>query len=143
MLPSGAGTDATHSAPPGVDDLATLVAGIARTGVRAGLTVTGPAVALDDGPGLAVYRLVQESMTNALKHAAASAIDVRLEYGPERLRVVVSDDGRPAASEDEPGHGLAGMRERIEAYGGRVCAGPRTGGGFEVEAVLPLTVAAS
>lgn len=126
------------ASPPGVADLPTLVAGMSQAGVRVTLGVTGLAVPLDEGRDLAAYRIVQESLTNALKHAAPTAIEVRLDYSPDRLCVTVTDDGGPSPSDGGGGHGLAGMRERVEAYGGAMTAGPCTTGGFAVEATLPL-----
>lgn len=128
---------------PGVQDLPTLVAGITQTGVHVGVSVAGREVALDDGRGLAVYRMVQESLTNALKHANATAIEVRLDYADDALHVVVSDNGRPTRPDPEVGHGLTGMRERVAAYGGTVDVGCRTDGGFAVEAVVPYPQATS
>ena len=88
---------------------------------------------------LAAYRVVQESLTNVLRHAAARRAEVALAYGDDALVVTVSDDGRgsdPTARAG--GHGLAGMRERVTVLGGRLDAGPRDGGGFAVRARLPL-----
>jgi signal transduction histidine kinase len=85
-----------------------------------------------------VYRIVQEALTNVLKHAgnARAAVDVVCDDG--EVRVVIVDDGRGVNGRaDGSGHGLLGMRERVAVYGGTLRAGPRTGGGFEVRAVLP------
>jgi signal transduction histidine kinase len=133
-------TASGDASPPGVADLPTLVAGMSQAGVRVTIAVTGDEVSLDEGRDLAAYRIVQESLTNALKHAAPTTIEVRLDYSSDRLAIAVTDDGRPTGTETGSGHGLAGMRERVEAYGGEVTAGPRAAGGFAVEATLPLAV---
>jgi signal transduction histidine kinase len=124
----------------GLDQLDDLVAGVRAAGVPVTLTVHGTdaprPVALD----LAAYRVVQEGLTNVIKHAGAGAqarVDVVQE--PGRLRVCVRDDGRGAASPDDGrGHGLAGMRERVAVHDGTLTAGPHPHGGFEVLATLPL-----
>jgi signal transduction histidine kinase len=96
------------------------------------------------GLGLAAYRIVQEALTNTLKHAGAGRVVVTVEYGAEQLRVEVRDDGRrshrPAG---RGGHGLPGMRERAAVYGGVLEAGPEPGGGFAVRARLPIERALS
>jgi signal transduction histidine kinase len=94
---------------------------------------------------VAAYRVVQEALTNVLRHAAARRAEVALDYGPDALVVTVSDDGRGgtgASGPDRPsGHGLAGMRERVTILGGSLDAGPRAEGGFAVRARLPLASA--
>jgi signal transduction histidine kinase len=114
-------------------------------GTAARLIVSGAPVALDPGVELAAYRIVQEALTNARRHAPGAAVDVELRYGEEVLLVRIRDNG-PGPS-DEPsgaargpagGHGLAGMRERAAAAGGRLHTGPDAGGGFLVEATLPI-----
>ena len=116
----------------------------------AGLTVTcaveGTQRQLPGGADLAAYRIVQESLTNARKHAGpVAAANVLLRYSPDALVLEISDDGwgdlGGAALPGAPGHGLTGMRERVTTYGGSVTAGPRAGGGYEVVATLPLTPA--
>jgi signal transduction histidine kinase len=94
---------------------------------------------LAEGQSLSAYRAVQEALTNVLKHAGPQArATVRLTYGGEGLHIQVTDDGRGAAAAgDGDGHGLAGMRERLAMYGGRVEAGPAPGGGWRVAADLP------
>jgi signal transduction histidine kinase len=112
-------------------------------GTTARLIVSGPPVGLDPGVELAAYRIVQEALTNARRHAPGAAVDVELRYSDEALRLRIRDNG-PGPS-DEPsgpagpagGHGLAGMRERAAAVGGRLRTGPAAGGGFLVEATLP------
>jgi signal transduction histidine kinase len=108
----------------------------ARLSANARLIVSGPPVPLDPGVELAAYRIVQEALTNARRHAPGAAVDVELRYGRE-LRVRIRDNGPGPAN--LAGHGLAGMRERAAAVGGTLRAGPvDTVGGFLVEAVLPV-----
>ncbi|MGC4940035.1 sensor histidine kinase [Kribbella sp. DT2] len=103
---------------------------------RAVLTETGERRAVPPDVELAVYRIVQESLTNTVKHAHARQVDVRLAWGPT-LEVTVTDDGNGPVATNTGGHGLVGIRERAAACGGTAQAGPRPGGGFEVRAVLP------
>jgi signal transduction histidine kinase len=106
-------------------------------------TLAGTPRELPDGAELAAYRVVQESLTNTRKHAGlAASAAVTLRYEPDGLTVEVTDDGMATTSGEPAGHGLAGMRERIEMYGGTVQAGPLPGGGFRVLARLPCDGAA-
>lgn len=100
----------------------------------------GQAAPLPPTTGLAVYRLVQESLTNVRKHARGQAADVRLRWSAARLEIDVSNDGLPARPRSD-GFGLIGMRERITAVGGRVEAGPKPRGGWRVRAEIPLSQA--
>ncbi len=105
------------------------------------LIVSGPVTTLDPGVELAAYRIVQEALTNARRHAPGAAVDVDLCYGADALRLRIRDNG-PAGGSTDPGphgHGLLGMRERAQAAGGQLRAGPAAGGGFLVEAKLPAT----
>jgi signal transduction histidine kinase len=105
-------------------------------GVR--LIVSGPVKQLDHGIELTAYRIVQEALTNARRHAPGAAIDVELRFDDDEVRVRVFDNGPgPPVEDGTAGHGLAGMRERAAMVGGRVTAGPGPGAGFLVEAVLP------
>lgn len=104
------------------------------------LIVSGPVTSLDPGTELAVYRLVQEALTNARRHAAGAAVDVELRFGTDCLRVRVRDNGPGEAGVS--GHGLLGMRERAQAVGGSLRAGPADGGGFLVEALVPVAAGA-
>ena len=90
---------------------------------------------------LCAYRIVQEGLTNALKHAGPAHAEVLLRYAPRALDVEIRDDGggHARANGDGAGHGLIGMRERVALYGGALDAGPRDGGGFEIRARLPVT----
>jgi signal transduction histidine kinase len=122
---------------PGLEQLGTLVEHVRRAGLPVGLTVDGEAAPLPAGLDLCAYRIVQEGLTNALKHAGAGArAEVRVAYAPEALEIDVRDDGRGGAV-DGAGHGLIGMRERVALYGGELAAGPRPEGGFGVHARLP------
>ncbi|MGY1759726.1 sensor histidine kinase [Geodermatophilus sp. SYSU D00879] len=124
---------------PGLDDLAAVVEQVRAAGLPTSLTVTGRPAPLVAGAQLAVHRLVQEALTNTLRHArGARSAAVRLDWRDGELAVEVTDDGDPAAPPGRPGHGLVGMRERVAAWDGAVVAGPRPGGGWRVAAVLPL-----
>jgi signal transduction histidine kinase len=100
--------------------------------------VEGDAVPLSRAVDLSAYRIVQEGLTNALKHAKASRADVTVRYDPEDLELEVRDDGVGASSNDGLGHGLVGIQERVKIYGGEMSAGPGQGGGFVLNARLPL-----
>ncbi|MEU7873646.1 sensor histidine kinase [Dactylosporangium sp. NPDC049140] len=120
---------------PGLDDLDALVDGVRAAGVQVELSREGTPGPWGPGAGLAVYRIVQEALTNTLKHAGPHAkAEVRIRYGERRADLTVLDDGggRPAPA----GHGLTGMRERAAVYGGQIEAGPRPGPGWRVEAHL-------
>ena len=142
--------DAEREPLPRLERLPALVDEARAAGLAGELEVEGAPVDLPAGLELAAYRLIQEALTNVRKHAPTARVLVRLGYEPERLWIEVSDDGGPsgavhhvAQSAADLGHGLIGMRERVQLYGGRMQAGPMPGGGFRVEAVLPLSVAAS
>ncbi|GIH79956.1 hypothetical protein Plo01_63850 [Planobispora longispora] len=108
------------------------------SGTGARLILSGSPVTLDPGVELAAYRIVQEALTNARRHAPGAAVDVELHYTGDGLRLLVRDNGPgPAAAAPYAGHGLSGMRERAAAIGGELRAGPAAGGGFLVEARLP------
>jgi len=128
--------DTTTRAPqPGIDQLDELIAQVRATGLAASLTVSGRPFALPTTAQLAVYRVVQEALTNVLKHAEAPhRAQVNLRYEESELRVDVIDDGAPAVLDPNrpSGHGLAGMRERAALFGGEVAAGPVAGGGWRV-----------
>jgi signal transduction histidine kinase len=112
------------------------------SGIR--LIVSGPMAALDPGVELAAYRIIQEALTNARRHAEGAAVDVELHYTAEALRLRVRDNGPGPPPETSPGgHGLLGMRERAAAVGGELRAGDGNGGGFVVEAVLPVAAEAA
>jgi signal transduction histidine kinase len=131
---------ATFAPSPGVAEIPQLVAQAREAGMRAALTVEGPALPVPGGLSVAVYRIVQEALTNVRKHAGPNVVaEVSLRYSQNELLLRVTDDGRSTASGgQDAGHGLAGMCERAALYGGTVRSGPRPGGGFEVTARLPL-----
>jgi signal transduction histidine kinase len=108
------------------------------SGARCRLIISGIPVTVDPGVGLAAYRIVQEALTNARRHAPGAAVDVELRYGEDELRLVIRDNGPgPQPAAPAGGHGLHGMRERATAVGGELHAGAASVGGFLVEARLP------
>ena len=135
---------ASRRPQPGLGQLTELVDG-AREASAAGvrLIVAGPVTPLDPGVELAGYRIVQEALTNARRHAPGAAVDVELRYSPGSLRLRVRDNGPGPAGGPDGRHGLAGMRERAFAVGGSLYAGSAPGGGFLVEALLPAGTAAA
>ena len=135
--------DADPTQPtPGTAQLETLIAGARQAGLETTFTVTGEQVPLPAAVDLAAYRIVQESLTNAIRHAGPATAAVSLGYHHDELRIDVTDTGRgqsvSAAAGQSGGHGLAGMRERAAAVGGTVETGPGPGGGFRVAARLPF-----
>ena len=133
------GTDELELTPqPGLGNLAPLLDEVRSAGLAVTLHIEGEAVALPPAIDLSAYRIVQEGLTNALKHARASSADVVLRYAPEELRIEVRDDGRGAATPDGMGHGLVGVRERVTLFGGEMSAGPADGEGFVLRTRLPL-----
>ncbi|NUR95816.1 MAG: sensor histidine kinase [Kribbellaceae bacterium] len=128
---------------PGVSSLPELIDNVRDAGLAVEYTVTGEPRELPALLGLTAYRIVQEGLTNTLKHAGPGArTSVTLDFGREMLTVVVTDDGRGAgvAPSTDPGHGLVGMRQRVSVSGGTVSAGPKAGGGYEVIARLPYNL---
>jgi signal transduction histidine kinase len=139
--PAGTG-DAPFHDVAGLDALAATTTG---AGLPTRVVVSGPARSLPPAVGRAAYRIVQEALTNALRHAGPASAVVSLRYEPDRIVVEVRDDGRGRAAragEVEPGsgHGIAGMRERALALGGELEAGSSRLGGFRVSASLPVGV---
>jgi signal transduction histidine kinase len=143
---------------PGICDLARLADTVREAGVPARLAVTGDTVALPPAVGLTVYRIVQEALTNVVKHAPGAEADVRVHAGPDGVRITVADSGPPGgpssvgpsvgpsvgravAAGDH--HGIVGMRERAAAFGGTLKAGPRPGGGYQVAAFIPAPAQAT
>jgi signal transduction histidine kinase len=100
--------------------------------------VEGEAVPLPRAVDLSAYRIVQEGLTNSLKHARASAADVTIRYGADEVELEVADDGAGPSGSDGRGHGLVGVGERVKIYGGEMTAGPGPDGGFVLTARLPL-----
>ena len=137
VLRDDAGAEVEHAPQPGLDRLSELLDSARDAGADVKLIVHGRVAPLPTGVDLAAYRIVQESLTNARRHAPGAAVEIELGYGEDRLRLCVRDDG-PGPSGGKGGHGLVGMRERAAAAGGSLRAGPADGGGFAVEAELPL-----
>jgi signal transduction histidine kinase len=133
-------SDQAELAPqPGLARLPELVEQVRAAGISVALHVEGDRQPVGAGVDLAAYRVVQEALTNTLKHAHASIADVRVRYEGDQLQLVVADDGVGAAANgSNGGHGLIGMRERVGLYGGRLETGAGAGGGFVVRAELPL-----
>jgi signal transduction histidine kinase len=133
------------SPQPGVHDVNGLVDQLRETGLQVQLWIEGESRSLSPGVDLAAFRLVQEALTNTLKHAGPQARAwVRIQYADRQLEIEVEDDGRGLVAglgrAGGNGHGLVGMRERVALYGGDLRIGPRSGGGFEVRARFPLEV---
>jgi signal transduction histidine kinase len=126
---------------PSLEHVGRLVEQAREAGLSVELRVEGDPQPLPAGVDLTAYRLVQEGLTNALKHARAERAQVVVRYGDGDLEVTVSDDGRGAGSGDGGGHGLVGMRERVAVFGGELEAGPRAEGGYRLRAKLPVVPA--
>jgi signal transduction histidine kinase len=124
---------------PSLEHVERLVEKAREAGLPVDLRVEGEPVELPAGVDLTAYRLVQEGLTNALKHARANRAEVLVNYGRRELEVTVSDDGRGVGNGDGGGHGLVGMRERVSVYGGELDAGPQPGGGYRLRARLPVS----
>ncbi|SDP08780.1 Signal transduction histidine kinase [Actinacidiphila guanduensis] len=128
----------SHQPQPGLARLDTLVAGVTAAGLPTGVVTEGRPCALPPAVDLAAYRIIQESLTNAVRHAGPATATVTITYGHRDVRLRVTDTGHgPQAARTSAGHGLIGMRERAAAAGGSLTAGPSHHGGFEVVAVLP------
>jgi len=128
---------------PGLADVATLVGQVAHAGLDATVVIDGDATQVPAAVGLSAYRIVQEALTNVIKHGGSTA-QVSLRCTPDELAVEVVDPGPDGPDRGQhvvsAGHGLIGMRERVAVFGGDFQAGPRPGGGFQVTARLPLGV---
>jgi len=124
---------------PSLDHLSRLVEQAREAGLPVELRIQGEAIQLPAGVDLTAYRLVQEGLTNVVKHAQATQAEVLVNYGDGYLEVTVQDDGQGLGNGDGGGHGLVGMRERVLVYGGELDAGPQQGGGYRLRAKLPLT----
>jgi len=123
---------------PSLEHVERLVEQAREAGLPVELRVEGDAVELPAGVDLTAYRLVQEGLTNALKHARATHAEVLVGYRDGAIEVTVSDDGKGVGNGDGGGHGLVGMRERVSVYGGELDAGPQPGGGYRLRARLPV-----
>jgi signal transduction histidine kinase len=152
--PDGTGEDALHvvqepgmteltaddlTPQPGLAQIPDLAERVRRTGLPIDLTVTGTPVPLPSGANLAAYRVVQEALTNTVKHAQGGSVQITITYSPTAVTIDVADTGGlpAAAMRLGGGHGLAGLRERLALYMGTLVAGKRPTGGFRVHAVLP------
>jgi signal transduction histidine kinase len=123
--------------PPTLDQLDRLVENFREAGLEVELRTGGDAGPLPPGLDLTAYRLVQEALTNTLKHAQATSAVVSVQYRPDVLVISVRDDGRGPDADAVPGNGLLGMQERVAVYGGRLTTGAAPGGGYELWAELP------
>ena len=123
---------------PGLDGLNALLDEVGRAGLPARLHVDGEPFPLPRGVDLSAYRIVQEGLTNALKHADASDADVTVRYRPDEVEIEVRDNGAGVAKTDGLGHGLVGVRERVKIYGGEMSAGTAPEGGFVLSTRLPI-----
>lgn len=134
------GTDLELAPQPGLDQLELLVGRVRDAGLPVDLTVAGAFRPLPPGLELAAYRVVQEALTNTVKHASGATAVVTVEYGPQWLRVEVTDTGGPpgAGTAAGSGRGLLGLRERLAVHDGTLHCGPRLTGGYRVEALIPL-----
>ncbi|MDQ3936209.1 MAG: histidine kinase [Actinomycetota bacterium] len=134
------GEEADLAPQPGLDGLDALLEQVGRAGLEVRLEVEGERRPLPRGLDLSAYRIVQEGLTNALKHARAKRADVLLRYGPGELEIEVRNDGdgRPAGDGGRPGYGLVGVGERVKVYGGEMSAQRLSDGGFLLSTRLPL-----
>ena len=128
---------------PGLDGLEALLDEVGRAGLPARLHVDGEPFPLPRGIDLSAYRIVQEGLTNALKHASASDADVTVSYRPDEVQIEIRDNGAGDATDDGLGHGLVGVRERVKIYGGEMSAGMAPQGGFVLSTRLPIDEGAS
>ena len=124
---------------PRLDDLPTLVSQVREAGLPVEFEVEGERRELPVGIELSAYRIVQEALTNALKHAGDAHASVHVRYGTDSLELEIVDDGAGVPTTvASGGHGLVGMRERVALYGGKLDAGRRPSGGFAVRVLLPI-----
>jgi signal transduction histidine kinase len=138
VLREDAQAEATRDPQPSLARLNELVETARGAGTPVTLTLEGAVATLPPGVDLCAYRILQEALTNVRRHAPGAAVDVELEYTADTLRLRVRDYGPGAVSPGLDGHGLLGMRERAVMVGGTLSAGPAEGGGFAVEALLPI-----
>ncbi|MFF9343652.1 MULTISPECIES: sensor histidine kinase [unclassified Streptomyces] len=128
----------------GLDGVGELVERVRAAGLDADVETAGDPAGVPAPVALAVYRIVQESLTNAVRHSGGTRVDVRLRYDAEAVRVEIADDGpakpggRPAGPSEGGGHGVSGMRERVSVLGGEFAVGPGERGGYTVRAVIPV-----
>jgi signal transduction histidine kinase len=132
------GDEAELVPQPGLEALDVLVKDVSRAGLPVQLHVDGQPFPLPRGIDLSAYRILQEGLTNALKHSRATNANVRVLYRPDELQLEVRDDGKGSSTSDGIGHGLVGIRERVKLYGGDMTAGPASEGGFVLSTRLPF-----
>ena len=133
------GDEAELGPQPGLDSLDSLREEIGRAGLPVELHVDGQPFPLPRGIDLSAYRIVQEGLTNALKHSRATKADVIVRYRPDEVQLEVRDNGVGSSTTDGLGHGLVGIRERVKIFGGDMTAGTANGGGFVLNTRLPLS----
>jgi signal transduction histidine kinase len=133
------GDEAELVPQPGLDGLDSLREEVARAGLPVELHVDGEPFPLPRGIELSAYRIVQEGLTNVLKHARATKADITVRYRPGEVQLEVRDDGVGSSTTDGLGHGLVGIRERVKIFGGEMSAGSTNGGGFVLSTRLPLS----
>ncbi len=134
-------SEETGRAPqPGLHDLGALVQRITDAGVDVKVQTEGERIELPAGVDLAAYRILQEALTNVLRHARATSANIRITYTPSAIRLEVTDDGIGPPTDGRPidGHGLEGMQERAALLGGKLTCGPASGRGYKLQAMLPL-----
>ena len=123
---------------PSLDSLELLLAQVREAGLPVELVIEGERRELPPGVDLSAYRIVQEALTNALKHAGPAQASVRVCYAPDGLELEIADTGAGVSNGGGSGHGVIGMRERVAVFGGELASGPQSGGGYAVRARLPL-----
>jgi signal transduction histidine kinase len=138
VMRTGDESPAALSPQPGLEHVDRLIAQVEEAGLPVTLRVEGIRPELSPGVDLSAYRIVQEGLTNALKHGKGAHAEVLIRYVDSRVQLEIADDGPGRPATDGLGHGLVGMRERVALYGGTLEAGPRNGGGFLLRAELPV-----
>jgi signal transduction histidine kinase len=138
VLRADEGPVESRESSPGLEQLDELVAGARAAGLEVRHGVYGEPRPVPQGVALSAYRVVQEALTNVVKHAAARSAEVRVRYLDQALEIEVTDDGRGLARSGDGGFGLVGMRERVAVHGGELEAGPRRDVGYRVRASLPV-----
>jgi signal transduction histidine kinase len=143
VMRTGEEAPATLAPQPGLQHLERLVAQVEEAGLPVTLRIEGERPELPPGVDLSAYRIVQEGLTNALKHAPGSHAEVIVRFAPDSVHLEITDNGNGSGEEDGLGQGLVGMRERVALYGGTLEAGPKDGGGFVLRADLPVEASRS
>jgi signal transduction histidine kinase len=138
VMRTGEDQPAALAPQPGLQHLDRLIAQVEEAGLPVTLHIEGERPDLSPGVDLSAYRIVQEGLTNALKHAKGAHADVVIRYIDGLVQLEITDDGVGSTNGTPGGHGLVGMRERVAVYGGTLEAGPRDGGGFVLRAELPM-----